>query len=151
MSAYTEAMIALAEMLPEQGDDPRLRAIANEVGKLTAEVEALRRESRKWEDGHAALVIRALAAEAEVERLAAAENEVDARLEAAEARIGVLEGALDGVWCAMSSKGEKCWCAYERIIHPQDDPQDALTLEPNGHTKECNTARSALGGGEGEK
>lgn len=36
MSAYTEAMVSLAEMLPQEGDDPRLRAIANEVGRISA-------------------------------------------------------------------------------------------------------------------
>jgi uncharacterized small protein (DUF1192 family) len=70
------------------------------------------------------------------------------RLLAAEARVEVLTTALDGVWCAMDAKSQKCWCAYARLIHPQDDPQDALDLEPNGHTKECNFARRAL---EGDK
>ena len=39
MSDYTEAMVSLAEMLPMEGDDPRIRAIANEVGRLRARVE----------------------------------------------------------------------------------------------------------------
>lgn len=40
---FTEAMTALAEMLPEQGDDPRLRVIANEVARLTKENGYLQR------------------------------------------------------------------------------------------------------------
>ncbi len=44
MSDYTEAMISLAEMLPMEAGDPRIRAIANEVarlGKELAELQAL--------------------------------------------------------------------------------------------------------------
>jgi hypothetical protein len=58
--------------------------------------------------------------------------------------IVTLRKALDGVAHAMEEDGSWCWCAYTQMIHPPNDPQDAVPLEANFHTKECNAARAAL-------
>ena len=44
MSDYTEAMVSLAEMLPEQSDDPRLRAIVREVTSLHTRLAEARQQ-----------------------------------------------------------------------------------------------------------
>jgi hypothetical protein len=58
--------------------------------------------------------------------------------------IEALREALVGVAHATDEKDGWCWCAYTQMIHPPDDPQDAVPLEANFHTKECNAARAAL-------
>jgi hypothetical protein len=81
-----------------------------------------------------------LAAEAEAEKWRSEAR----RALAAEAERDDLLGALRDVSQAIHSDGTLCWCVYERMIHPQDDPQDALPLEENGHHRSCNRARAAI-------
>jgi len=95
-------------------------------------------------------VLEDAAAEAEVRTLTTtlascnrARQEEGRQRDAALAEVERLRGALEGVAQSVDRTG-LCWCAYERLIHPQDDPQDALPLEPNGHTGGCNAARAAL-------
>ena len=102
----------------------------------------------------AALRSRCEAAEAEVARLNRYMNSDEVLVkfnamrrerDAAEARDREARAALRDVSQALHSDGTMCWCVYERMIHPQDDPQDALPLEENGHHKSCNRARRVLG------
>ena len=127
---YTEAMIALAEMLSCGSDDPRLRVVANEMGNLGARLA----------ESEARLVSCNQAAE---ENASIARSYLG-RAEAAEAERDDLLGALRDVSQAIHSDGTLCWCVYERMIHPHDDPQDALPLEENGHHRSCNRARAAI-------
>lgn len=132
-------VLAMAERLMREGRD--------------AEADSMRRVSLWVEISKGTLnELRAAlaAAEARAEEAARSESAAIARQIAADSeaqswqqRAEELEKALDGVWQALGRDG-KCWCAYERLVHPQDDPQDALELEPNGHTAGCNAARRAL-------
>jgi len=80
-----------------------------------------------------------------------------AALAGAESRIKELIIASDGArWMAEQTKAALlgvahalgddgwCWCAYTTLVHPPDDPQDGVPVEANGHTKECNAARSLI-------
>jgi len=82
---FTEAMTALAEMLPEQGDDPRLRVIANEVARLTKENGYLQRS-----------VMNAESRLARAERVVKAAGAVEVRLRPGRLRPGATEGW--GIW-----------------------------------------------------
>ena len=70
-----------------------------------------------------------------------AEDERDAALE----KVAALEGALRGVAHAHDGT-DWCWCAYTRLVHPPDDPQDGVEVR-DGHTEECWSARALLPGG----
>jgi hypothetical protein len=106
-------------------DCPECGAIEDEIASLRAQVEDLQRERDE--------------VDAESSRnLAAAETEVVAhhstmqRALAAEARVGVLEGALRGV-AEEDNTGRDCWCVHDGWAQ---------------HSAPCKAARRAL---EGDK
>lgn len=53
-----------------------------------------------------------------------------------------LRAALKSVAHGIDEGGD-CWCMYFKVVHPSDDPQDALKTY-DGHTTECWQARAAM-------
>jgi hypothetical protein len=56
MSDYADAMIALAEMLPEQSNDIRLRAIVLEVTDLRIRLAKAEKDRDRWRSGFRELI-----------------------------------------------------------------------------------------------